>query len=808
MSSDRPGDRFSRIPGALAILVEALGLIPADDRSARWRYPRPDGSVTSSDTHAEIYLGADGVERLVTYGSRLQQAWDVTGTIDAFGLLVARVCGGDASLAARIVLATDAHPEIIAAQVIGRPVEDLQRAYLPRGRALITSSDSARPLQDLAVPGVGVVPGVASMRTALESPTPVWVPVNDDATRVVVLDAHRAYGTWAVSDETHDGNGSRRTKLSRIASWVTWRPSVTQVLAADMTGRATAVGEPTYDVEILTSRGRRARLTGLVARDADNLKAVVAVANAGVEIPEARSDTAALENVLRMLGRDEQEEQVSYATTGWVCDEAGHLVFAAPAGSVDAQGSRPDVRVVAPVGSSEGALESSMLGSVRVDNLPADHSATETALQSVIEARAITPECPEVMTAVIGLVMSAPLMLPVRGVPVIQGARDTGKSLLAALAMTFQSSEPMSTQRLPISIPRSSRVGAQVICSWARGLTIAADDWRVESLGRQELDAARATMTALVQAGYGSAEEAKGTQAGGLRTGRLSAASVLVTGELGPVDEAQTSRSVHLVVRRGDIAIDGQDAPYDVWKARYGSGGANRLFSAYVKWLVGQAETHLQGLAGLTAQAEEYRRGWAADRHGDRTTEVVASLATGWWYLRQYAQSVGLEGLLPTEPVITADLDRLAAGNAQVAQARSLGQRLLEQLSAMVQGGGGHLASARNECPRHAVRYGWAEGRTYPNSGLVEPALAPQGPQLGWVEGKRVVISRRGLEVAWAAVQDGAPWHTETAERALTPYLDLSPAGGPPSIKARLGDQRRCGYPMTTGTLGLDTDES
>lgn len=108
---DRPGDRLNATPGALGALLESEGLRPADRDRTRWVYPRPDGTYSREDTHAVVLTGApEGIERLYVHGERMARDWGVaTGDAwSAFEVLALRKCGGDFSLAARVVAAHEA----------------------------------------------------------------------------------------------------------------------------------------------------------------------------------------------------------------------------------------------------------------------------------------------------------------------------------------------------------------------------------------------------------------------------------------------------------------------------------------------------------------------------------------------------------------------------------------------------------------------------------------------------------------------------------------------------------------------------
>lgn len=664
------------------------------------------------------------------------------------------------------------------------------------------------------------IPGARSLREALESEVPMWVPVDaSDAMRghrFVIADRHRAYGLWERCEQRFPetrGVAETRTYHERVSPWFAWQQGVSEILVAGLDGSTERVGEAATTVVVYTPRGVRRMLPDLSDEDGDSIRRVVAKAKAGVALPEARVAIDKVNNALRTIAFDERAASVKYACTGWILDDDGVLVFGAPGGSVDASGPRPDVCVVAPVGSAPGALKTSSLGSLRVDRLAKDDEARRHAAESISLTLGITPRRLDVGVAVIGAIFSAPLMLATRGVVFIQGGAGTGKSLEATVTTGFQTDEHPDKNRLPISIPKSSKVGAKVIAGWARGLTVAGDDWRIEGLSQVDERAARGTLTTLVQAGYGAAEEAKGTQQGGLRAGQVSQATVLVTGEVGPPDAAQTSRSIHLRVEKGDFDLAGPGNAYDRWVECADAGAPNMLFSSYIHWLAQRADA-IGGLTALMREAESVRRAWASTRTEERASETVASLAVGWHYLRAFLDDWLLESVLPDEAALAAVFDTLVRANVDVAETTSLGARLVEALAAMIQGGSGHLTSHSNGMPTPAGRWGWSV-RT--SNGDESGHMVGMGPKLGWVSGtshtpecdRRVTIGVDGLKVAWSDVTGGQQWSRETAERAVAPYTEHGAKGSPKS-KPRLADtpDRREGYVMRLDVLGLSSEEA
>lgn len=100
-----PLDRAASTEGLLEVLCELQGLVPR--RGDTYAYRRPDGSI-SSGHHASIREATAqtnrGGRRLFASGTRLDADWGMGGHAwTAADVLVHRWCGGDATLAARIL---------------------------------------------------------------------------------------------------------------------------------------------------------------------------------------------------------------------------------------------------------------------------------------------------------------------------------------------------------------------------------------------------------------------------------------------------------------------------------------------------------------------------------------------------------------------------------------------------------------------------------------------------------------------------------------------------------------------------------
>lgn len=668
---------------------------------------------------------------------------------------------------------------------------------------------------------LGFIRGVATLSEALASEQPVWTPVNRaDPTRFVVADCTRSYGLWerrrvkpaTTRAKSATESGEEVTEpadlfeFERITPWIAWRGAATAEVTTGPDGAVTPAAE-SYDVVILTEHGLRKVLPGLPGEVASRAAKVLEGANAGVALPESPAGRAAADNMIAQLGFEEQQTRFVFTACGLTKHpRTGRWFYAAPLGSMTADGPNKNLQAGPPRGSSAG-FEAEALGRLDAAHLPRDREEFARAMCAVRDLFQITPTRPDAAAAIIGTVFSAPLMISGRPVPTIQAEKGAGKSVLATVVSAFQTASPISTTLLPISLIKASAVGVEVRVSWARGAVVQCDDWRLEGLSKGESAERTKVARAAITAGFGEATDAKATVTGGARAGRVSQGSTLITGEIPPPPDMASDRAIHLVMAKADFAIDGEGNAYDSWKSAYSVGLANRLWGAYLQWLVRRVEAHPEGLVGAIREDEAARAAWDASRRQRRQSFTVAGLAVGWLRLREFAAENDLEHLLPSEAEVEAALDSLVQANLAASVDVDSGERIVREIRASLEGGTGYLHTPGNGVPDDGTRWGWARERA---SNGEARFVHGHGPALGWISGsvtdadssRRIVISETGMRAICERAIGSALPRAALAD-ALRRHVVLG-RGGEVTQRPNLDGYRRSGFVFSLASLGLD----
>lgn len=696
----------------------------------------------------------------------------------------------------------------------------------PAPAATPTTAPGPSPLLSRVYSLQGVadeIRGVLTWAEAAESDVPVWVASDPEAQTVLVMDRHRSYGTYIVQpDEVVDEEATEEKKqakaaagesfdpkkdsvtrtefkLVRVATWVARRRDAISTVAPGMDGSPVAVEPRRFTVELRTLLGDTVLIPDLSENDSLDVRAIVAAANAGVEVPLKRDDIGRMSNVLGQAAFREQNQLTRYATLGWVQVEPGRHVFLAPVGSVDARGIRTDLTVAPPPGSSEDALASSMMGTYGWDRLPQDKADLESAVRSIADAAWVMPKRPEVLAAMLGATFAAPLGQTQRGVVWIEGVRDSGKSLVSTLANAFTSTTRMAPDAHPISLTSSTEAGVIARMGWMRGMVATADDFRTEGVDAMTMRKVNAAMTRVVQLGYSAAEDAKGTRGGGARASRPTDAFAIISGEVSPGATAIESRLIHVKVTEGDVSITRGTGGFDRWRETYADSGlARAAFADYLSWLAARVDE--LGVKGLSSEADKARGEWTQGRNG-RAVATVASLAVGWRYLREWARDRGVEHVLPSEDEVAGWLDTLVEHNEQRREEVSTTTRLLDEVVNLIEAGRAHLRSPSGGAPVTPRRWGWRPRAT--SDAWTEEILEPGGEDIGWLapqeDGEHIVIiSVNGMRAVWRTAMPDTPYRKGTVIEAMAPLVVAGTrAGERVSTTILPGNQRGYALPLS-----------
>lgn len=712
---ERPGDALAHNVPISAILGGVFGWVCKGEtgreagETARWWTPDGDPAY---ETHAATYADEGRGETATVFDTAAQEAWGIpeitAAKVDENGIPLAPnqhrwtswdllgnlVCNGDWKLAARIAVANPT-PEALIETLNAYPsYEEIAEAY--------QETDE------------------------IGAATPFTEAIEKLDGRLVFLDNN----TYAVlggpchglqkREKVRKDDGTTTTVTTQITNWVAYRPTVTQRLRITDQFEVESTGSETYEAVVIASNGSRLRFhrrDGFSPKDSTNHRTVVVDMNAGVALPHAPAYRIAADNMLIMLGRDEQREVSSYTSMGWALID-GIPVYLCPHGSVTPDGVTDEYVTGPSEGSEEAGLNSVMR---RTGFLGAD-MPIEEAISAIAQFTKVAPARPELTIAALGLIFSAPLHLKTRAVVVVTGESDSGKTLFSGAVQSFLADVSPRNKDTSLYIPSSSPTAASGIMAWYRDGTCIADDYR--RTGDDKLANARMTevMNAIVQAGYGSSAGAKATQKGGMRGARDQWASALITAEVSADQTAVRNRSISIPLRRSD-RITELGGPLDAFLDGVAANGSARsVMSGYIQFLARRAQA--VGLRKFVTTMRERSHQAYALLNGARNAETVAALLTGWQTFREFAVEAGVEDQIPSERQVLIALQNIVNDNGSGAADTDPGRIVIGQLSDMLFGNAGHLLDHNNERPLiGGVSPGWMRNTSVsdsPNGGTTE----------------------------------------------------------------------------------------
>lgn len=567
----------------------------------------------------------------------------------------------------------------------------------------------AQPLA-VALPERSLTLVSAAARTvteALATPTTVGhgFPIAED--HGVYIGGPR-HGLWHLTTR-YDAEADQEVEVPvQVTDWVAWRSRKTATLTVDDHGRATPAAEPRYDVQLVRRDGRRFEVPDLTGPESLDVINVVTRADAAVTLPTGGLyQRDMIRNMLACLGQTTEggrDDREKLAAMGWMRDPQHGWVYCAPAGSIGVNGVVTDVVVGAPIGSEDSALKPAQerTGWTRVAEGDRLHEAAP-ALKSLVN---IAPKRPEVGVAMLGVQAAAPLMLKRRATLILVGKPGTGKSLCASAGQAFQSSVEVTGGDFSFSFSEgSTRTGAELVLQWSRHATGFFDDYRIVG-DRESNRRTREALVAVAQGVYNGAGKTQGTRGGGLRAQTSIRACAIVTAEEEPTDEAIIGRTVIIELAVGDVPLEGHDAPIDTFRKMFAETGlAQEAWASYLRFLARHlTETSPAEFVKLSeSMHRRYRTKYAHARAG----ETVALIATGWWWLRYWAEEEGVDHLLPSKQEIKDALEKMVHTNRVQHDAGRLEKRITSALRAGIEGRRFHVLGPDRFTPPNPGLYGW-----------------------------------------------------------------------------------------------------
>lgn len=445
-----------------------------------------------------------------------------------------------------------------------------------------------------------------------------------------------------------------------------------------------------------------------------------------LEFPRTSGKGKAIEAIMQTSGPIEVE--TCYGALGWAEVSEGQWAYVHADGAIDANGTRPGVRVEVsprlrgftlpdpPTGTDLRAAYDSIMSL-------ADHLPHRVAYPMIAAGcRAVLGEC----TASVFLL----------------GRTATYKSGLAALIQ--QMIYPAARyDRLPAGAGEAAATpGALEQMMHEAGTFLVLDDLAPDRGSARS--AARAAELLRSIGNRTSKARLERETAKGLRADKPIRSMVMLTGEDQPTVQSAERRTIYVQLRRGDVPFQGLLALSDPEQIKARSG----VTAALAQWVAAKMPTD----AWLEEQRNHWA-GWLAAGYGSDDGTVtgrcntVAELVTG---IRALLDLVVEHGVVSREEAAErwhqawGAIREVLADQFNITEGRSLTDRAAELLRSALRAGRAHLCSDEGGVPERAQLFGWTcqgvESRAH-------------GDQVGWTDGAQMV-----------RLQPGAAWRVLLAE--------------------------------------------
>lgn len=710
----RPGDRLAaEVP--VSDLLVALGM--TETGGTGWWSP---GGGADHPVHARMYCDPEGRESVTAFDRSLRERWgleDDHHSLDGWTLLGRVLCAGDWALAGRIAKAfSNNWPGLLDLVTERLEPEELAQRYPPAAAVKAISPAARRRLAKAETGRESAKFEATGDPVAWQDAVAAgsgWAPIKTtQAGELFFARLGTNPGVWREYIEyiapPDGGKGTiAQTQYERIADWVPWRSAVIRHRRGD-----TEAAEPQWTVKIHTADGvtRSIDLDGKKSLDINLLQAAT---GAPIDVPPSAVHIAWLRDCLAKLGHEQRAERVRYIAAGWVTDRAGHMVMAAPAGSVCAAGIRHDIDV--EVAGDDPTMAS--IGWTEVSHTAAERKA---GIEALMELIGLAPTRPEHGVDVLGALFSAPLRLSRRAGHLSIGKKGSGKSLCASAAFAAMAGIGMDGSSFPVKLTSASKAGVHAKAAWHTDMVVFADNYKQKASrsAAKENQVATDALGVLLDGSYDGVQDSKSNLDGTARAVVPVKTTAYVTGEVIPDDDASSvERSITVTLFKGQVDLLGGGAIDRYRELHVRTGNARRGLADYLQWLAGQVDgggelTGDGGLTGLRAWADEAKRVHAAQFGSERAGETVATDATGWQAYRAYARAQGIESSMPAAGQVNHWLGLLLASTVGVHADADPGPHVLQGLVGMLSQGRGHLVSAHGAEPRWSDQLGWCQTTT------------------------------------------------------------------------------------------------
>lgn len=639
---DRIGTQFARRVSIRDLLIE---IYDAEETSSTGLNILCPGSSEPHGENIRIEDDADA-DRCTVWSETLASELGLesgTHTMASWDWLIRIICDGDAKLAAGILRGrTD------------EEVFDLIREFTD---GLVTDNESLRAAVKLSnevdqatIPFTEVVAEKAS-----ERPSTRW----DIADGYFVTLEPGKVGTYKserqVNPETGDVSWSNRL----VRPYVVYATQRRRQMVVSPEGVPRVLrGADEYVLAVIDSRGTLHESDWMTGKRAKSWEGVDEV-DAPIAKPLQRSDTDAIINGIRVLGREDRVETTNWTSMGWVQD-GDTIAYIAPSGSFERGVGVTDRFSVDMDSRSDDSALSEFDRSVGL--APAsttDEERSEAMRAATLDLFGIISH--EAITGMLGAFAAALLGMP--GFTCnLTAPSDSGKSMFAGLVQGLTSDLPPDGDAVGIYLPQSRPAGIVTKAGFYRHMMLMMDDFRIS---RNAMKSARATeaVEEVVQGIYGSTGGAKGAGAGSLARVASVRTSAILTSEV--IHGEKAIRRRMLVVEMKVPTSAEFDARQEWADTKHLT--ARRFLTDFVAWLADR----VYDAGGVQKFAREMRRQASVATGANGGVDTVGRCEIAWRMMHDYALSIG-------DKTVTRWIRHTVVGEIIPKLAKSQGERVRE----------------------------------------------------------------------------------------------------------------------------------
>ncbi|WP_017794053.1 hypothetical protein [Leucobacter salsicius] len=577
-------------------------------------------------------------------------------------------------------------------------------------------------------------------------------------------------------------------------------------------------------VAVVDSSGRKWVAPNLPQSKAEDIKEALKAVGGPFRVPAVSGGPRHMSNVLISAQQEYRQELISTNRTGWIKLEGRH-VYALPGGSLDARGTTDAVRVAnAGTGGGAPVAYQAALGLPEVGNTAGEAQGIAEALRAL---RAIATD--RIMVPMIGATLASVIPQSEGAGMILTAKRGSGKSSVLRAVRSLFSAAPVASSGYALSLTADNSAPAvNAVLSWHGHVGLFIDDYRVANVTKLD-DKANEGATIVAQAAYGDGGRAKSDITFSVQQADSRIVSPIMTGEISPGENGEAIRSriaqIAMDMARGEIyGLGKSDSPLHALQPIIDrTDGLRKLTAALVQYLASKLDADgipatRTRFASLKLTRQDSAAGLIEDIENLRVAQVCSVWTLGWDLLREMVGAHAgtplgdeLAPLLPSEQQITEIYHAMVRENVVSLTSGSISTRLLDEISAMIGAGKGHLlmpARIEGVSGQDArslwKRYGWRESP-------VKEALDPKGLSLGVLSDDGKLVHILAGTIGTAAKSDslklgmGADQLAEIMHSVEHPdYRGAKPGRHKGSRKVFTDTRPASGFTIPAALLGLD----